>query len=363
MERLNLHDYHEALGARFTSVSGCEVVDTYGDYAAEYSALSRTAAVLDLSFRSRLCLTGADRVRFLHGQVTQDVKQLKTGHGCYAALVTAKGRMESDLNICSLADELLLDFEPGFSGKVIDRLNKYIVADDVQIVEVGSLYGLLSVAGPLSAEVVKQSGVFSETPSKPFDFVKLADAALGEMYLANQLRVGSEGLDLFVPAAALETVADKLSAAAKALGGRRAGWRALETARIEAGIPRFGVDMDETNLPLECGIEGRAVSYTKGCYIGQEVLNRVHTMGHVNRHLRGLELADDLKELPQRGDKLIHEGKEVGFITSAVRSLRWNKNLALGYLRREIDSPGFQLKLVTVAGESTARAASLPFHY
>jgi len=363
VERLILHDYHQALGARFTIVNQCETVDDYGDYLGEHAALSQAAAVFDLSFRSRLCFTGADRVRYLHGQVTNDVKQLKPGQGCYAALVTAKGRMQSDLNIYCLADELLLDFEPGFSRNVAERLNKYIVADDVQIVDVAAPYGLLSVQGPRSADAVKQLGVFGKVPSNPFEFVAQADPTLGEIYLANQPRVGGEGFDLFVPVSALGAVADKLTAATKAVGGRPGGWRALETARIEAGIPRFGMDMDETNLPMECPIQDRAVSYTKGCYIGQEVLNRVHTMGHVNRHLRGLELADNLKQLPQRGDKLIHGGKEVGFITSTVRSPKWNKNLALGYVRRGIDSLGAEVVLRSAAGESTARVSPLPFHF
>jgi folate-binding protein YgfZ len=363
MEQPNLHEYHAGMGARFGSANQSEVVADYGDILGEHAALYQAAAVFDLSFRSRLCLTGADRVRFLHGQVTNDIKRLNPGEGCYAALVTAKGRLQSDLNIYCLADELLLDFEPGLGKAVAERLNKFIVADDVQVVDVAASYGLLSVQGPRSADVLKQVALFGELPRKPFAFVKNADPTLGETYLANQPRIETEGFDLFVPSPALGGVVDKLTAAAKAVGGRLAGWRALETARIEAGVPRFAADMDETNLPQECAIEARAISYTKGCYIGQEVLNRVHTMGHVNRTLRGLELADDLQQLPQRGDKLLHDGKELGFVTSATRSPRWNKNLALGYVRREMDSPGIQLILVTATGTSTARVSSLPFHY
>src|SRR5882672_12603752 len=115
MERLSLHELHEAGGARFTAVNGAEVVEDYGDALAEHAALTQTAGVLDLSFRGRLCLTGADRARFLHGQVTNEIKGLKTGEGCYAALITAKGRMQSDLNIYRLDDEFLLDFEPGLT--------------------------------------------------------------------------------------------------------------------------------------------------------------------------------------------------------------------------------------------------------
>ena len=119
--------------------------------------------------------------------------------------------------------------------------------------------------------------------------------------------------------------------------------------------------MDETNLPLECGIENRAVSYNKGCYIGQEVINRIHSVGHVNRELRGLRLAEDLKSLPQRGDKLFHDGKEVGYITSAVKSPALKANIALGYVRREANQIGTELTLRTAAGENPVKIVNLPF--
>src|SRR5882724_434552 len=329
MNPLPLHEFHHSLSARFGELNGAEIVSHYGDVPAEHAALREHAGVLDLSFRSRICLTGADRVRFLHGQVTNDVKRLKTGEGCYAALTTAKGKMESDLNICVLPDELLLDFEPGLTEKISQRLEKYIVSDDVQVVDVAPHYGLLSVQGPKAEAVVKALGVFPELPGKPLQSVKVSDAMLGEIHLVGQSRIpGSAGVppassmingfDLFVPTNSLATVADKLIAAAKSVGGRACGWDALEIARIEAGIPRFGADMDETNIPLECDIEARAVSYSKGCYIGQEVINRIHSIGHVNKELRGLQLADDLKSLPVKGDKLFRDGKEIGYVTSAT---------------------------------------------
>ena len=378
-----LQEFHQSLGARFAELNGASVVNDYGDWLAEHASLRETAGVLDLSFRSRICLIGIDRVRFLHGQVTNDVKKLRTSEGCYAAITTAKGKMESDLNIFALADELLLDFEPGLTEKISARLEKFIVADDVQIVDAAPHYGLLSVQGPKAAEVIDALGLFGwgerpreplaplvsagspvvsphQLPSKAFASVKISDATLGEIYLANNPRLGTSGFDLFVPNNSLGAVADKLIAAAKQAGGRACGWQAFETARIEAGIPRFGADMDETNLPLECGIEGRAVTYTKGCYIGQEVINRIHSVGHVNRELRALRLATDLDSLPQRGDKLFHAGKEVGHVTSAVKSPVFG-NLALGYVRREANQIGNELILLTAAGENSAKIMPLPF--
>jgi folate-binding protein YgfZ len=361
MNPLALHEFHRALNARFIELNGAEVVGDYSDPTAEHAALWKSAGVLDLSFRSRLCLTGADRARFLHGQVTNDVNRLRPGTGCYAALVTAKGKMQSDLNLYSLADELLLDFEPNLTEMVSQRLEKYIVADDVQVVDIAAQYGLLTVQGPNAVAVASQLELFPKLPVKPFEFVSVSDATLGDMYLMNQPRLGSSGFDVFVPTAAMAAVADRLIAAARSSGGRVCGWDAFEVARIEAGIPRFGVDMDETNFPLECGIEERAVSYNKGCYIGQEIINRIHTIGHVNQELRGLRLADDLKMLPGRGDKLFQHGKEVGYITSALKSPTLNANVALGYVRREANQPGTELTLRIRDSESVARIAELPF--
>jgi folate-binding protein YgfZ len=390
MNPLMLHEFHHGLNARFAELNGAEIVNDYGDWLAEHAALRESTGVIDLSFRSRICLTGADRVRFLHGQVTNDVKKLQVGEGCYAAITTAKGKMESDLNIFALADELLLDFEPGLTEKISARLEKFIVADDVQIVDAAPHYGLLSVQGPKAQEVVHALNLFLEIPTQQLGLIKISDATLGEIYLANNPRLHlfrssgrepahsptenqsrltsaatidiiSAGFDLFVPNNSIGAVADKLIAAAKQIGGRAVGWTAFETARIEAGIPRFGADMDETNIPLECGIEGRAVTYNKGCYIGQEIINRIHSVGHVTRELRGLRLADDLKILPAPGGKLFHAGKEAGYVTSAVKSPSLNANIALGYVRREANRIGNELTLRTATGESAAKIVGLPF--
>jgi folate-binding protein YgfZ len=297
---------------------------------------------------------GADRVRFLHGQVTNDIKRLRAGEGCYAALVTAKGKMQSDLNIYCLQDELLLDFEPGLTGVVSERLEKFVVADDVQILDVAALYGLLSVQGPKAESVARGVGLFTEIPGAPFRFVKFTDETLGEIYLMNQPRLGSVGFDFFVPTNSLGAVADKLIAAAKTIGGRASGWDAFEISRIESGIPRFGADMDESHLAAECGIENRAISYNKGCYIGQEVLNRIHSIGRVNRELRRLRLPNTLIHLPEKGDKLFRDGKEVGHVTSATKSPIQNEISTIGYVRREAFEPGTVLVLQMQSGSCDA---------
>lgn len=345
MNSLTLHEFHQSLGATFSELNGAEIVADYGDALGEYAALHESAGVLDFSFRSRICLVGNDRARFLHGQITNDVKKLRAGEGCYAAITTAKGKMESDLNLFCLADELLLDFEPGLTEKISARLEKFLVADDVQIVDAAPHYGLLSVQGPKSAEVIRALNLFPEIPAKEFGSVKISDATLGEIFLTNHPRLRSQGFDLFVPTNSLAAVADKLIAASKNIGGRACGWNAFEICRIENGIPRFGADMHETNLPQECGIETRAVSFNKGCYIGQEVINRIQSFARVNRELRRLKIADESPALPARGEKIFSGDKEVGQITCAVKSPKFG-NIGLGYLRRDVSVENLELKIV-----------------
>jgi len=356
-----LHEFHHGLSARFSELNSSEIVADYGDWPAEYKALRETAAILDFSFRGRICLLGNDRIRFLHGQITNDVKKIPVGEGCYSALTTAKGKMESDLNVFNLPDELLLDFEPGLAEAISQRLEKFIVADDVQIIDAAPHYGLLSVQGPQAAQVISLVGLGNQALEKERAIQKISDPTLGDIYLANQPRLSRPGFDVFVPANSLGAVADKLIAAAKKTGGSICGWTAFETARIEAGVPRFGADMNDTNLPMECGIEKSAMNFNKGCYIGQEVLNRVHTMGHVTKELRGLRLAGDLKVLPQNGDKLFHNGKEIGYVASATKSPALDANIALGYVRREANQIGTELTLQATGEKISAQIVELPF--
>jgi len=361
MTALGLHEFHKSLGAQFGEHAGCEVVQSYGDPLAEHAALRSTVGIADLSFRGRLCVIGADRTRFLNGQVTNNIKDLKLGMGCYTALTNNKGKIQADLNIYAFAEELLLDFEPGLTAKITERLEKFIVADDVQVVDVSRNYGLLSIQGPLSATAIIQSGFYTYVPEQMFQSAKASDKTLGELYLINMPRFSTPGFKLLAPVAAMGTLADKLITTAKGLEGRACGWEALEVTRIEAGIPRYGVDMDESNLPQEAGIEECAVSYTKGCYIGQEVINRIRSFGQVTRTLRGLQLVDGLKKLPARGDKLLHDGREVGLVTSATFSPALRRNIALGYVRKEFNESGMILTVQTADGESAATIVPLPF--
>jgi folate-binding protein YgfZ len=362
MASLPLHDFHQNRGARFSSLNGFEIVSSYGSTTTEYEALTTSAGLLDLSFRGRVCLLGADREKFLHGQVTNDVQRLKTGQGCYAALVTAKGKIESDLFIYKLDDELLLDFEPGLTDRVTDRLNKYVIAEEVQIVDVAPHYGLLAVCGPKAGQVVESVFPGLLLPKEPFNW-QVISGAEGDTYVINNPRYGVAGFDLFVPTGALEQIAAELEKTGEDFGTRWAGLDASEVVRIEHAIPRFGVDMTEKTLPQEAELQDRAVSFAKGCYIGQEVIARIRTYGQVAKALRLLRLQDDAAQsLPVSGTKIFVGSKEAGFVTSAAISPKYGAAVALAYVRKESNAlgtvvqigsePGIKAEIIAVPGKA-----------
>jgi folate-binding protein YgfZ len=344
MQALPLHDFHAAQGAAFFELNGCEVVASYGNPKEEYEALTSGAALVDLSFRSRICLLGADRDKFLHGQVTNDVLKLKIGQGCYATLVTAKGKIESDLFIHKLKEELLLDFEPGLTQRVIDRLTRYVIAEDVQMIDVAPHYGLLFVGGPGSMAILKECGLQLAIPEAPLTWLSTAIDS-EEVYVVNNPRFRQPGFDLFVPVARIETIARALQQS----GAKLAGFDALETVRIENAVPRFGLDMTENTLPQEAELQDRAISFAKGCYIGQEVIARIRTYGQVAKALRLLRLKDG-NTAPPSGTKIFASGKESGFVTSATYSPKYGVRVALGYVRKESNAIGTKVELGSSPG-------------
>jgi folate-binding protein YgfZ len=361
MEPMVLHAFHEGRGAGFAELGEREIVANYGNSAEEHRALRTAAGVMDLSARGRLVMLGADRQQMLNGQVTNNVRDLAPGHGCYAALVNAKARMISDLNIYALPNEVLLDCEPGMAAAVAARLEKFIVMEDVQVVDASPHYGLLSVQGPRAQQVVERLGIFPEVPQEPWTFASVAHPDWGDLYLMWQSRTGDRGFDLFAPNAALPVLAGMLEERMPAAGGRLTGWDALEVARIEAGVPRYGVDMTEATLAPEVGLNERMISYEKGCYSGQEVIARIRTYGQVAKAFRGLRLDASMAAAPAHGTKLFKDGKEVGFITSATWSPSLEAHIALGYVRRECNQPGNLLAVGGAGADAKAEIVPLPF--
>ena len=309
----------------------------------DYQALNENAAFIDFSNRARLCLVGPDRQAFINGQVTNNVKGLRVGQGCYTALANAKGKMTSDLNVFVLADEILLDCEPGIGAKISERLEKFIIADDVQIVDASKSFCLISVLGAKAVSVCE--GLGWRIPKSSYG-IELQDG----VYVANVPRLGMTGVDLYFPLEGESPVIKLRSAGVEACS-----IETFEVARIEQGIPRFGLDMDENTLAPEA-LGDNAISYAKGCYIGQEVIARIRTYGQVAKALRGIRFEPDAK-VPQRGEKIFHDGKEVGWVTSAVFSPKLARPIALGYVRKECNQIG---GLVTVS-DSRGEIVATPF--
>ena len=308
----------------------------------EFTALTEGAGWLDQSDRSRLCLLGADRARFLHGQVTNDINGLGEFTGCYAALVNAKGKMESDLFAYRLADEILLDFEPGLTAAVQARLERYVIAEDVEIADVAPHFGLLTVQGPQAEAVLTKLGL--PAPTEPQTVAQTED----EIYIVHQPRLGTDGFDLFIPIDAMNAWRERLATIAP-----RCQMPAFEKARVLATIPQFGVDLTTDNFPPEGGLETRAISYAKGCYIGQEIIARIRTYGKVNKVLRGLSL----EGAAAIGDPVLHEGTPVGTLSSVCHE----PSAALAIIKRTACESGTVLSVDTKNGSVSAQVATLPF--
>ncbi len=336
--------------------SPIELIETES---AAYNTTLKKVGIRDLSDRGRICLLGEDRTRFLHGQVTNDVSGLKPMSGCYAALVSHKGKMESDLNIVALENEILLDFESGLSAQIEERLNHFIIADDVEVVDVAPHYGLVNVMGPAAFDVLR--GWKSELArlEEPYQTIKIGDPDSGEFYVVRNDRVGVEGYDVYIPIAQMEGTLRVLEVSVEKAEGVTVPERVMEAIRIEHGIPRFGIDMDGSNLAPEAGIESRAISYAKGCYIGQEVIARIRTYGQVAKSLRGLRIEGE--QAPAVGAELWNGEKRVGYLTSVLKSPDLGDWIALGYVRRECNEVGQRLEVSIGEGRGGVEIVQLPF--
>jgi folate-binding protein YgfZ len=307
---------------------------------AEYRQLREECGLIDRSARGKIAVRGADTAEYLQGQVTNDVEALAVGAGQYAALLDRKGHMQSDMRVLrASAEEILLDTEPEALQAVLRHLTMYSVGREVEIADLTAERALLSLIGPRSAEIAG-TPVLAENAC--------ATASVGGVEC---LAAGTaEGVDLI--AAAVD--AARLREALLEAGVVEVSPAAAEILRIEAGVPRFGAEMGAETMPAEAGIVERAVSFSKGCYIGQETVARLHYKGKPNRHLRGLRLSTANVEA---GAPLWLGEKEVGRLGSAGVSPALGP-LGLAILRREAE-PGAELRV----GEDgvTAEVVALPF--
>jgi folate-binding protein YgfZ len=278
-----------------------------------YRALRHGAAWLDLSARGRFRVTGHDRARLLHNVTSNDVKKLAPGSGCYAFLLTPQGRIQADLNILCLSDHFLIDTEPELREKVPQLILKYKVADQVEVEDVTARTFAIGLEGPEAAAALSAAG--APVPAAPY-----AHLPWDKWIVANMSVSGERGFRVFGDGTALSLFAG--IPAASAADARQ--------VRVENGRPRFGEDIRETTLPQESG-QMHAVNFLKGCYIGQEIVERIRARGHVNKML--VPLAIEGAEAPPPGTALTADGAEAGEITSSVYSPELGRVAALGYVR------------------------------
>src|SRR5918997_4997347 len=296
--------------------------------------------IVDRSERGKLALTGPEAKAFLHGQVTNDIEGLKPGSGCYAAFLTHKGKMLGDLRVLDAGDELLLDCERGALQDLFTMIHRYKLGRDVELHKRTLERGLLSLIGP-DARRIAGAADLPET-EHAHRAGRIGGAAV--RLIATDL-----GVDVLCEAADAEPVGAALIAA----GAVPAGEDAAEVRRVETGRPRYGVDLDDTVIPQEAGLNERAVSFEKGCYVGQETVARLYFRGKPNRHLRGLRLSGPAAH----GDPLRLGEREVGRIGSVVES-PLHGPIALALVRREA-APGDSL---TVGDDGVrAQVVDLPF--
>jgi tRNA-modifying protein YgfZ len=295
--------------------------------------LTEDVALVDRSERGKLALTGAQAKAFLNGQVSNDVEALEPGSGCYATLLTNKGKMLGDLRVIDTGAELWLDTERVSLQALFDTIRRGTVGWDAQLHKRTLQQALLSLVGPRAADVV--------------------GGEVGPEHANRAGRIGGADVLLIATDAGIDVVCATEDAAAvrAALGVPEVPEAAAEVVRVEAGRPRYGVDVDDATIPEEAGLNERAVSFTKGCYVGQETVARLHYRGKPNRHLRGLRLSEPVPT----GTPLLLGEREVGRLGSSVVSPRHGP-IGLALVRREA-APGDAL----AAGEATATVVELPF--
>jgi len=301
-----------------------------------YRALRNSAAWLALDTRGRLVASGRDRVRFLHNITSNEVKKMAPGAGCYAFLLTAQGRIQADLHLFCFPDRFLIDTEPDLRAKVPGLILKYKVADQIELEDVTDQTASIAVEGPGAAAALTACGA----PAPASD---CAHAAWGDSTVARVSLTGQPGYRLFGPAGARPEWISKLEAA----GAQEATGEDARLVRIENGKPRYGDDIRDTSLPQETG-QLHAVSFSKGCYLGQEIVERIRSKGHVNRILVRLEIGASMPVAP--GLKLTVQGAEAGEVTSWVFSPRAARIVALASVRSQFAEPGTVLD----AGQATA---------
>ncbi len=344
MSATSLSDKLPAAG-RLVEYCGAQIRAVFSSPGEECAALRDGCGVLDLGWRAKLVVTGRDRTRWLNGMVTNNIRDLATGHGVYSFLLNAQGQILGDMYVFNRGESFLIDTDRAQLEKLTQLLKKYIIMDQVVLSEAGqSQITTLGVEGPHSKDVLLRAG-FEPSELQPLEVEDRMwnDAAI------SLVRSLQGGYMIWLPPEHAGAMWEALAGA----GAAPVGAEALEMWRISAGIPRYGVDIRERDLPQETG-QDQALNFSKGCYIGQEIVERIRSRGAVHRCFTGFSFEGPAP--PPPGTKIERGGREVGEVTS-VAVLPPGKAVGLGYLRREAGGPGTTIAV----GGVQATVSALPF--
>ena len=340
--------------ARRGEYRGAETAAAYSDPRSEFAALLSGCAIYDLGWRAKISLAGKDRIRWLNGMITNNIRDLASGHGLYAFLLNPQGRILGDMYAYNRGETLLLDTDQSQAAKLAELLKRYIIMDKVELANVSEQLTAIGITGPQSPELLRHAG---------FELPELAPLQLADTVWQGIALTLVRGVPTGPAAPQAESyeiwlAPENANSVWQALIAARAtpvGSEALELYRIAAGIPRYGQDIRERDLPQETE-QIRALHFTKGCYIGQEIVERIRSRGNVHRKFTGFVIDGPL---PSPGTKLQLDGKDIGEVTSvaSLPTASGDRVVALGYIRREAAIPGKVLQ----AGEGRAMVAELPF--
>jgi folate-binding protein YgfZ len=326
------------------------------DRTAGYLAARQRLGLIDRRDRGRILVSGHDRGSYLQGLLTNDVAGLKAGQGCYAAYLTAQGRMIADLHVYELGDVMLLTVPIAARDTVLAKLDQFVFSEDVQLGDVTDTFASLGLVGPLAARTLASiAGAIEEKTlaALPANGNVRATFAGEPVIVLSMDDAGVPGFEVLVSTsqrAAFENCC-------RAEGAEDVPAETAEALRIEAGIPLFHRDMDEDTIPLEAGIESRAISLTKGCYVGQEVIIRVLHRGHGRVARRLVGLVFDTDRAAAAGAAVTSGDREIGHVTSATVSPGLGRAVALAYVHRDFTAPG----TAVAVGEMPATVSALPF--
>ena len=359
MKRSRLFDDHATRGAVFTQQDDWQAPMHYGDAIAEHQAVRNGVGILDLSTRGKIRVTGDDRVKWLQSVISNDINPLAPGQGIYSALLMHKGKFLSYFRVYQLGDVLMLEDLGEAGDGAYSALKKFLLyGTKAKLENCAETWGLLLISGPKTFELIRAAFGTDVSSLKPLSFERIEIDGHPALFIRTE-ETGESDIEVLLPADALRTAWERLWAAGDPLGLSPFGTQALETLRIEAGIPKAGPDLNEEIVPTEANLEGKAFSLSKGCYPGQEVVARMDTYGSIRRRLVGLTV--EVSVVPPRKAKLFSGDREVGWVSSAVSSPSLGKVIGFGFPLRDFTKPDTELTVEVDGQRIPATVQSLPF--